>query len=132
MPATLAFEFTFPSMLTALIVGGVLVAVIGSAIVMSMFYRKASRGQALIKSGARGTKVSFNGMTVFPVVERLETMDISLKRVEIDRVGKNGLICKDNIRADIKVAFFVRVNQTEEDVLRVAQSVGCERSSSAA
>ncbi|MEK7954156.1 hypothetical protein [Luteolibacter soli] len=130
MSAILA-DFNVPSVVTALIVGGVLVAVIGSAVVMSMFYRKAQRGQALIKSGARGTKVSFNGMTVFPVVERMESMDISLKRVEIDRVGKNGLICKDNIRADIKVAFFVRVNQTEEDVLRVAQSVGCDRASSA-
>ena len=34
-------------------------------------------------------------------------MDISVKRIEIDRTGKNGLICKDNMRADIKVAFFV-------------------------
>ena len=131
MNAILA-DLGVPPLLISLLIGGVLVAVIGSGVVLSMFYRKASRGQALIKSGVRGTKVSFNGMTVFPVVERLETMDISLKRVEIDRVGKNGLICKDNIRADIKVAFFVRVNQTEEDVLRVAQSVGCERASSAA
>ena len=131
MSATLA-ELSVPSLVTSLLIGGIIVAVVGAGVVLSMFYRKASRGQALIKSGVRGTKVSFNGMTVFPVVERLETMDISLKRVEIDRVGKNGLICKDNIRADIKVAFFVRVNQTEEDVLRVAQSVGCERASSAA
>jgi flotillin len=132
MSAIIADLSSMSSLLVSLLIGGFLVAVIGSAIVMSMFYRKAQRGQALIKSGARGTKVSFNGMTVYPVVERMETMDISLKRVEIDRVGKNGLICKDNIRADIKVAFFVRVNQTEEDVLRVAQSVGCDRASSAA
>jgi uncharacterized membrane protein YqiK len=36
----------------------------------------------------------------------------------------------DNMRADIKVAFFVRVNQTSQDVLKVAQAVGCERASS--
>ena len=40
-------------------------------------------------------------------------MDISVKRIEIDRHGEEGLICKDNIRADIKVAFFVRVNKTD-------------------
>jgi uncharacterized membrane protein YqiK len=56
-------------------------------------------------------------------------MDISLKTVEIDRRGKEGLICKDNIRADIKVTFFVRVNKTREDVLKVAQSIGCVRAS---
>jgi len=131
MSAILAADLSsLPTILIAVVIGAIVVFVVGSAVVMSMFYRKAQRGQALIKSGARGTKVSFNGMTVYPVVERMETMDISLKRVEIDRVGKNGLICKDNIRADIKVAFFVRVNQTEEDVLRVAQSVGCDRASS--
>ena len=43
-------------------------------------------------------------------------MDISVKTLEIDRRGKEGLICADNIRADIKVAFFVRVNPTADDV----------------
>jgi uncharacterized membrane protein YqiK len=49
-------------------------------------------------------------------------MDISLKTIEIDRCGQEGLICKDNIWADIKVAFFVRVNKSPEDVIRVAQA----------
>ncbi|PAW68934.1 MAG: flotillin [Verrucomicrobiia bacterium Tous-C4TDCM] len=113
----------------ALVLGAAVAVIIAGAVLFSMFYRKAQRGQALIKTGVGGTKVSFNGMTVIPVLQRLETIDISLKRVEIDRTAKNGLICKDNMRADIKVAFFVRVNQTEDDVLRVAQSVGCERAS---
>jgi uncharacterized membrane protein YqiK len=108
----------------------VLLVVITSSVLFAMFYRKASRGISLIRSGWRGTKVSFNGITIIPVLEQMEKMDISVKRIEVDRTGKNGLICQDNMRADIKVVFFVRVNQTEEDVLRVAQSVGCERASS--
>lgn len=116
-------------MIIAMALGGIIALIIAVAVVYSMLYRKAQRGQALIRTGVGGTKVSFNGMGVIPVLHRLETIDISLKRVEIDRTAKNGLICKDNMRADIKVAFFVRVNQTEEDVLRVAQSVGCERAS---
>ncbi|HET6408431.1 MAG TPA: hypothetical protein VFG14_11165 [Chthoniobacteraceae bacterium] len=93
-------------------------------------FRKVDQGQALVRNGVGGTKVSFAGMVVFPVIHRVETMDISVKRVEIDRQGKNGLICMDNMRADIKVAFFVRVNKTPEDVLKVAQAIGCERASS--
>lgn len=93
-------------------------------------FRKVDQGQALVRNGVGGTKVSFSGMVVFPVIHRVETMDISVKRVEIDRQGKNGLICMDNMRADIKVAFFVRVNKTPEDVLKVAQAVGCVRASS--
>jgi flotillin len=116
-------------MIVALAIGAIILLIIAVGVVYSMLYRKAQRGQALIRTGVGGTKVSFNGMAVIPVLHRLETIDISLKRVEIDRTAKNGLICKDNMRADIKVAFFVRVNQTEEDVLRVAQSIGCERAS---
>ena len=56
-------------------------------------------------------------------------MDIALKTIKVDRQGKNGLICQDNIRADINVTFFVRVNKTKEDVLDVAQAVGVERAS---
>lgn len=96
----------------------------------ALLYRKVRKGTALVRTGFGGTRVNFNGMLVFPVFHRLETMDISLKRIEIDRTERNGLICRDNMRADIKVAFFVRVNHADEDVLRVAQSVGCERASS--
>jgi flotillin len=53
-----------------------------------------------------------------------------VKRIEIDRSGKNGLICQDNLRADIKVVFFVRVNNLKDDVKNVASSIGCKRASS--
>lgn len=93
-------------------------------------FKKIEKGTALIRTGLGETKVTFTGMMVYPVVHRAEHMDISLKRIEIDRTGKNGLICKDNMRADIKVAFFVRVNNVKEEVIRVAEAIGCDRASS--
>ena len=92
-------------------------------------YKKVSQGQALIRNGVGGTKVSFSGKFVIPILHRVEYMDVSVKRIEIDRRAVQGLICKDNLRADIVVAFFVRVNNTVEDVIKVAQSLGCERAS---
>jgi len=92
-------------------------------------YHKVEQGKALIRNGVGGTRVSFIGMIVLPVLHRREIMDISVKRIEIDRVGKDGLICHDNMRADVKVAFFVRVNKTPQDVLQVAQCLGCARAS---
>jgi len=92
-------------------------------------YKKVDQGQALVRNGVGGTHVTFSGMVVIPAFHVLEIMDISVKRVEIDRHGPTGLICKDNLRADIKVAFFVRVNNTKEDVSRVAQTIGCTRAS---
>jgi uncharacterized membrane protein YqiK len=115
----------------------VLIAIAGTffllvcvAYVVSRFFRQVAQGQVLIVNPLRGDPVvTFTGMVVWPVINRSEVMDIALKTVEIDRRGKEGLICKDNIRADIKVTFFVRVNKTREDVLKVAQSIGCARAS---
>lgn len=93
------------------------------------WYKKVPQGKAIVRTGSGGVKVSFNGMIIIPVLHRVEWMDISVKKVEIHRVGKDGLICRDNMRADIKVAFFVRVNPKAEDVVKVAQTLGVERAS---
>ena len=47
----------------------------------------------------------------------------------VDRRAKDGLICKDNMRADITVAFYLRVNETQQDVLKVAKAIGVDRAS---
>ena len=96
----------------------------GFIAMIARFYKKTTQGQALVRTGFGGIKVSFNGMMVVPVLHRLEVMDISLSTITIEREGKDGLVCKDNLRADIKVAFFVRVNELDEDVKKVAQAVG--------
>lgn len=99
--------------------------------VIKAFYRMVDQGQVLIinKLGHAEPSVSFTGALVLPVVNRAETMDISVKTIEVDRQGINGLICRDNIRADIQVTFFVRVNKTSEDAIRVATTVGVARAS---
>ena len=106
------------------------VILIGALIVFASMYRKVDQGQAMIiNTLSSEPKVTFTGGLVIPVLHRVEKMAISLKTVEINRRGGEGLICKDNIRADIVVTFFVRVNKTREDVLKVAQAIGCERAS---
>jgi len=96
----------------------------------SKFYRKVGPEEAIVTSGQGGLRAaSGEGTWVIPVLHRAEHMDLSVKRIEIHRKGESGLICKDNIRADIEVAFFVRVNNTKEAILAVAQSLGCKRAS---
>lgn len=115
-----------------LLIGIIAVVVIFLAFlgILASFYKKIPQGKAIVRTGVGGTKVSFNkGMYVIPVLHKMEIMDISLKKVQIERMEHDGLICKDNIRADIKVAFFVRVNKSVNDVINVAQSIGCERAS---
>lgn len=109
--------------------GSIVIVLLGLIAMVAKWYRKTSQGQALVKTGVGGTKVSFNGILIVPVLHKLELMDISLKNIIIERNGNDGLVCKDNMRADIKVVFFVRVNKTADHVIRVAQSVGCKRAS---
>ncbi len=113
----------------AVVVGIVLFVLLAAMFIISQLYRKVPQGKALVVSTTRSVVVSFTGRTVVPIFHKAEVMDISVKTIEIDRRGYEGLICQDNIRADIKVNFFVRVNKAEEDVIKVAQAIGCERAS---
>lgn len=113
-----------------LIIGIIVFLFLAFLVVLSSFYKKIPQGKAIVRTGVGGTKVAFNkGMYVVPIFHKMEIMDISVKKIEIARMENDGLICKDNIRADIKVAFFVRVNKSVDDVISVAQNLGCERAS---
>jgi uncharacterized membrane protein YqiK len=119
-------------LIIAIFVGAVLllVAMFIVGVMIAKFYRKVEQGKALIVNKLKAEpEVTFTGATVLPVIHKVEVMDISVKTIEIDRRHKDGLICRDNIRADIKVTFFVRVNKTVEDVIKVAQAIGCARAS---
>ncbi|MEV6245751.1 flotillin family protein [Streptomyces sp. NPDC051742] len=113
---------------------GVLVAVVLLVTLTLLFavsrlFRKVEQGKALIVSKMRKVDVTFTGQVVLPVLHKAEVMDISVKTIEISRTGRDGLICRDNIRADIRISFFVRVNKTVEDVIKVAQAIGTARAS---
>ncbi|WP_435615015.1 SPFH domain-containing protein [Streptomyces coelicoflavus] len=109
------------------VVGVLLVVIVLFGV--SRLFRKVEQGKALIVSKMRKVDVTFTGQVVLPVLHKAEVMDISVKTIEITRAGKEGLICRDNIRADIRITFFVKVNKTIEDVVKVAQAVGTARAS---
>ncbi|MFE9649153.1 flotillin family protein [Streptomyces sp. NPDC006365] len=110
-------------------VAAVLLVTVAVLFVVSRLFRKVEQGKALIVSKLRKVDVTFTGQVVLPVLHKAEVMDISVKTIEITRAGRDGLICRDNIRADIRISFFVKVNKTVEDVIKVAQAVGTVRAS---
>jgi uncharacterized membrane protein YqiK len=112
-----------------LVAGGALL-LLGIIVLFVRCWRQVEQGRAMIINRMGKTpKVTLSGAIVWPIVNKAEIMDLSVKTIEIARRGKEGLICKDNIRADIKVTFFLRVNPASDDVLKVAQSIGCARAS---
>ncbi|MBT3153790.1 flotillin family protein [Streptomyces sp. CHD11] len=113
----------------AVLAGVALLFVLIGLLLVTKLFRKVEQGKALIVSKLRKVDVTFTGSVVLPVLHKAEVMDISVKTIEITRAGKEGLICRDNIRADIRITFFVKVNKTTEDVIKVAQAVGTARAS---
>jgi uncharacterized membrane protein YqiK len=118
--------------------------------------KKIPPGKAGVRVGWRGYVISDTWIFRVPLVTRFDLMDISVQKLEIERKGQDGLICEDNIRADIVVAFYIKVNypkveygatdpdspegqvlferameSTKQpkfgDIQKVAQTVGCER-----
>ena len=106
-----------------------IVIIIGLLVWIVSMYKKIIQGKVIVRTGAGGTKVFYNAGLVVPVLHKMEIMDISVKKLDVERTGSNGLICKDNIRADIKVTFFIKINKSTADIINVAQTIGCERAS---
>ena len=113
-----------------MIAGAVILMLLGIVGLFKAFYIKVPQGTALIVNDLSATpKVHFTGAQVYPVIYKKEFMRSSLITLEVDRRGKDGLICHDNMRADISVAFYLRVNETAQDVLKVAKAIGVDRAS---
>ncbi|HBZ93321.1 MAG TPA: hypothetical protein DEO91_06325, partial [Pseudomonas sp.] len=105
--------------------GLVVLFVIALIALFKAFYIKVPQGTALIVNDMSSTpKVHFTGPLVYPVIPLKEFMKISLITLEVDRRDKDGLICRDNMRADITVAFYLLVNETQGDALTVAKAIG--------
>ncbi len=114
-------------MLSILIAVGLAALVLVALISAALLIRKIHPGKAGISVGWGGLRVAFDYMVRIPVVQNFEEMDISVKKLEIHRKGKDGLVCKDNIRADISVAFYIRVEATVDSVKKVSQMLGVDR-----
>tara|TARA_B100001971_G_scaffold212941_1_gene244549 strand:- start:1079 stop:2110 length:1032 start_codon:yes stop_codon:yes gene_type:complete len=140
--------------MTLMLVGMILFIALTFGIIMLFCIRKIPPGNAGVRVGVGGYVVSDTWVLGIPFLTTYNKMDITVQKLEIARKGGNGLICQDNIRADIVVAFYIRVNYPKvdyggiapsspegqammeaamrsknrfDDVRKVAQTVGCDR-----
>lgn len=111
------------------LVGGALLVVLAFLLVILRLQLRTPRaGQALVITGSR-RRVAFARTLVLPVVERAETLDISTRVLVIEPDGGELLITRDNQRLTYRATFNIGVSRTAEDVLQVADALGCERAS---
>jgi flotillin len=123
-------------MVTAFIIGGLLVvALIVLGFVASCYKRVNGSGEALVitRFGSSEKNASLSGAFVWPKINFFERIDLTRKPILVSREGVRGktgeeyegLPCKDDIRADIRVAFYIGVSPEEKDILLLAENLTC-------
>jgi uncharacterized membrane protein YqiK len=105
-----------------------LITVVVILVVLKLFHHKLKPGQALVITSTGGRqRVTFTGALVIPIVQRGDLIDITSRTIEVELDGDRAAVSKDGVRIGITAFFYIRINQTQEDVLMVARSFGCER-----
>ncbi len=120
----LGASFPGPLGITISVVGVVLV--LGIVALMIRCWRKVLQGMAIVRNGVSGTVVSFSGLIVIPVLHIAEMMDISGKRIEIDRSGED---TREFAAADRKkqVAVTAAEEIAQQALVKQVQAADAER-----
>lgn len=122
-----------PALPILLIIAAVtLTMLVGMVFVLARSLRDVPSGSALvIRSPSAPPKVCFGRTMVIPLVQTAELLDISQKRVLVERRGSTALRCRDNAQVDMRVELIVSVNPTTEDILRVRDRISAASLASA-
>ena len=122
---------------------GTIIAIVGILVVFlavlgfvaSCYKRVNGSGEALVitRFGSSEKNASLSGAFVWPKINFFERIDLTRKPILVIREGVRGktgeeyegLPCKDDIRADIRVAFYIGVNPEEKDILLLAENLTC-------
>lgn len=88
-------------------------------------YRKASADQAFVVTGRGGARVVMDG-GAFVVSWFHKVLDVNLQTMKlgVNPRGRNALITKDNLRADVLAQFYIKVQPDDEHILTAARSLG--------
>jgi uncharacterized membrane protein YqiK len=98
------------------------------AISFAKFYRRCGADEALVRTGAGGNRVVIGGgIVVFPILHQLLRVSLRSNKLSVERAGRNALVTKDKIKANVTTELYVKVEPLAEDVLAAARSFG-ERS----
>lgn len=111
----------------AILVGlGIAVFIVGAIIAtVTNLYRKTSADQAFVRTGHGGSRVVMDGgALVLPVVHRVLDVNLQTMKLGVNPRGRNALITKDNLRADVLAQFYIKVQPDIDHILTAARSLG--------
>ncbi len=104
---------------------GVLVMLIAFFVSLAKFYRRCGADEALVRTGSGGNKVVIGGgIFVYPILHQLLRVSLHSIKLSVERSGKNALVTKDKIKANVTTELYIKVEPISEDVLAAARSFG--------
>jgi flotillin len=107
-------------------IAGVILFIFGAIVTMvTSLYRKTSADQAFVRTGQGGSRVVMDGgAMVLPVLHRVLDVNLQTMKLGVNPRGRNALITKDNLRADVLAQFYIKVQPDQDHILTAARSLG--------
>jgi uncharacterized membrane protein YqiK len=107
-------------------IAAVLFFVIGLVVwAIKNFYVKPSANEAYVITGMGGRRVLIDqGGLFIPIVQQLVPVSLETMKLEVERLGTDALITKDNLRVDVRAEFYIKVLPDQDDVINAARSLG--------
>jgi hypothetical protein len=107
----------------ALLVPVALLALVGIWF-LHRFYAKATLDSALVRTGFGGRRVITDGGCIaLPILHQMQKVSMGALNFSISRQGREAVLTRDRMRADVIFGFELRVSPTEEGIATAAQAL---------
>lgn len=92
---------------------------------LQRYYAKATLDTALVRTGFGGRRVVTDGGCLsLPILHQVQKVSMAALTFGISREGRNAVLTRDKMRADVQFEFELRVAPTEEGIATAAQALG--------
>ena len=92
---------------------------------LQRYYAKASLDTALVRTGFGGSRVVIDGGCLsLPILHQIQKVSMGTLSFTTRREGRDALMTKDKMRADVVFEFELRVGPTEKGIATAAQALG--------
>lgn len=92
---------------------------------LQRYYAKATLDTALVRTGLGGRRVVIDGgCFALPILHQIQRVSMGSVTFPAHRKGRESLLTKDQLRADIEMEFELRVQPTPEGIATAAQVLG--------
>jgi Uncharacterized protein conserved in bacteria len=80
----------------------------------------------IVKTLGLGRRVAWDGAFVMPLIQKVELLKTALVNVEVDRRGAGGFRCRDDLRVDLALSFYLSIGLDDRDIISVVKKFGLD------